>query len=341
MEAKVSIQTIKHLCELITVKPYRSGPDLVMFFNQFGWKDAYSGGFPSRYKYAEEKLLTLNERGEIIGAIEQAVDPRNFIGTELEVETLIEEVNLFLAYDGLVLIKVKHSYKVKSVQSGHPGRSPIKNIIFASTGPKPDIVLRDALANQIEITQNAEYCLVYDRHINEDSGLSWGELVEWWMDLNQVQIWDKKIEEELYLRLKRSIPSESPPAHKLFHAYYTFKRQGIQQLPALLPEVYLHFDPKTVVERSGKKVLNRQRMDFLLLLPGDIRIVVEVDGKHHYADRDIASPVRYAEMMMEDRELRLMGYEVYRFGAVELSESVGKSTVTRFFERIFKKHGIL
>jgi very-short-patch-repair endonuclease len=340
VEEKVSIQTIKHLCELITAKPYRSGPDLVMFFNQFGWDDTYGEGFPSRYRYVEEKLLDLNDRGMVVGAIEQAIDPRNFIGTEFVVEALVEEANLFLAFDGLVLAQVNHSYKVKSIRGSRAGREPIKNIIFASIDPKPDIVLRDALTNQIEITRNAEHCLVYDRNIAEEGGLQWSELVDWWVALMKVKSHNRKVEEELYVRLYQSIPDVSPPAQFLFRTYYSLKRRDFKHLPALLPEVYLHFDPKTIAERNGKKVLNRQRMDFLLLLPDDVRIVIEVDGKHHYADGDTADPRKYAEMMMEDRDLRLLGYEIYRFGAIELSSANAERNLTRFFERIFKKHRI-
>ena len=42
---------------------------------------------------------------------------------------------------------------------------PTKNLIFAANGPKPELVLLDALNNQIEITANAEFCLVYDRPV--------------------------------------------------------------------------------------------------------------------------------------------------------------------------------
>jgi very-short-patch-repair endonuclease len=59
-------------------------------------------------------------------------------------------------------------------------------------------------------------------------------------------------------------------------------------------------------------------MDFLLLLPGRQRVVIEVDGKQHYAEGDAASPRLYGEMVAEDRRLRLRGYEVYRFGGYEL-----------------------
>jgi hypothetical protein len=71
-------------------------------------------------------------------------------------------------------------------------------------------------------------------------------------------------------------------------------------------------------------------MDFLLLLPGGVRVVLEVDGKTHYADDDgHAAPGRYATMVKADRELKLSGYELYRFGAVELSGNDGRGCPSR------------
>ncbi|MER5708450.1 hypothetical protein [Streptomyces sp. NPDC002122] len=61
-------------------------------------------------------------------------------------------------------------------------------------------------------------------------------------------------------------------------------------------------------------------MDFLLLTPDRSRIVIEVDGVQHYADATgKASPRLYSEMVAEDRRLRLMGYDIYRFGGHELA----------------------
>jgi very-short-patch-repair endonuclease len=68
--------------------------------------------------------------------------------------------------------------------------------------------------------------------------------------------------------------------------------------------------------------------------------VIEVDGKQHYSDGEISSPSRYAEMVHADRELRLLGYEVYRFGGAELAGETGESLVREFFVRLFRKHGI-
>lgn len=80
-------------------------------------------------------------------------------------------------------------------------------------------------------------------------------------------------------------------------------------------------------------------MDFLLLLPHRVRVVIECDGKQHYADDGRASPRRYAEMTTEDCELRLNGYEVYRFGGADLVD--GPETVRRldaFFDRLAVRH---
>lgn len=46
--------------------------------------------------------------------------------------------------------------------------SPAKNLIFATNGPKPELVLRDAVNNDIEIVSNGEFCLVFDRPIPAD-----------------------------------------------------------------------------------------------------------------------------------------------------------------------------
>jgi hypothetical protein len=53
-------------------------------------------------------------------------------------------------------------------------------------------------------------------------------------------------------------------------------------------------------------------MVFLLLLPQRIRIVIECHGRQHYVDESgRAESQRYSEMVAEDRELRLCGYEVW------------------------------
>ena len=90
-------------------------------------------------------------------------------------------------------------------------------------------------------------------------------------------------------------------------------------------------------------------MDFLLLLPENRRVVIEIDGKQYYsikrspeihaylADMDEASmpqtpmllpsPQVYADTARSDRELQLRGYYVYRFGGYVLFGEAGKNLV--------------
>jgi very-short-patch-repair endonuclease len=128
----------------------------------------------------------------------------------------------------------------------------------------------------------------------------------------------------------------------MFLAYTELLQQYGFGLPALIPQVYLHYDPYSQRHRRSAGPLPRQRMDFLMLLRGRRRLVIEIDGQQHYADGDQASPRLYAEMMREDRALRLDGYEVYRFGGAEFRDPQEAGTEIRaFFGRILTSHGYL
>jgi very-short-patch-repair endonuclease len=81
-------------------------------------------------------------------------------------------------------------------------------------------------------------------------------------------------------------------------------------------------------------------MDFLLLLSGRQRIMLEVDGKHHFSENDQPSIRVHADMVSADRELRLAGYEVYRFGANELVGNGAKARIADFFEKLFRRHRV-
>jgi very-short-patch-repair endonuclease len=212
-----------------------------------------------------------------------------------------------------------------------------KNLIFASPD-KPDLRFRDALDNDVEIVTNADKVLVYDRPIGNE-GLRWNDLQQWWSDTEQIT--DPTLAKRtLYLRLKASLPHNSPPQSLLFDAFFEGFRSAVPNLPALIPEVWLHWDPRTVKER-GTNALLRFRMDFLLLLPQGVRVVIEVDGKHHYADLTGSADVqRYAQMVRADRELKLAGYEVFRFGAAELQTPTVKADVKAFFQALFKRYGV-
>ncbi len=180
--------------------------------------------------------------------------------------------------------------------------------------------------------------LVYDRPIGAE-GITWGNLQAWWADLNGLTN-NKEAKNTLYRRLLASLPDNSPPQHLLFESYFRRFKTAIPALPALLPEVWLHWDPKTVRER-GRDALFRFRMDFLMLLPGGVRIVLEVDGKQHYADDSgRAAPRLYGAMAAADRDLKLAGYHVFRFGGAELRNETALEVVGKFFEAMFKHFGV-
>ena len=61
-------------------------------------------------------------------------------------------------------------------------------------------------------------------------------------------------------------------------------------------------------------------MGFLFLLPNDVRVVIEIDGKERYTIGDDACPKKYATMVNTDLFLKLDGFQVFRFGGFELKE---------------------
>lgn len=120
--------------------------------------------------------------------------------------------------------------------------------------------------------------------------------------------------------------------------YHEIHGSAVRDLPALLPEIWLHWDPKTVGER-GTEALLRFRMDFLLLLPHGQRVVIEVDGSQHYSSADgRANGTKYADNVRGDRELKLSGYEVFRFGATELQDRKrARTLLEQFFSDLFRR----
>lgn len=121
---KISEETIKAVQKVITgdsleggnsIAPYRSGPDLVSFFNQFGESDEYGQGFPSRWYYVEEKLRTLNNTDNLKRVLESTVDPRHFLGSDHDVDEAVEYLNQYLEYDELQIVREGKYYRVREI----------------------------------------------------------------------------------------------------------------------------------------------------------------------------------------------------------------------------------
>jgi hypothetical protein len=222
-----------------------------------------------------------------------------------------------------------------------------KNLIFAADGPKPELRLVDAVSNTIEITKNAQFCLVYDRPLTGDE-LTWADLVTWWAaSPNGQGASGQEAARQLWRRLWRSLdrdraPDADPgPERQMFRVYGEVLAKYGDHLPALIPQVYLHYDPYTRSRQRTVGPLPRQRMDFLMLMRGRRRLVLECDGKQHYADgRGQASPRLYAQMVAADRELHLAGYEIVRFGGAEFQSAEEAGTMLhRYFVRLLAAHG--
>ncbi|WP_434043004.1 MULTISPECIES: hypothetical protein [Sorangium] len=258
-----------------------------------------------------------------------------------EVSTLLEIFNRHLKTDGWEIhesntISGKPVFSARRLIVGLQVDGRPKNVIFASS-VKPDLRFKDALNNDIEIVTHLDKVLVFDKPI-PTTGLRWRDIQRWWAEKRQLDPTLRTTKENLYLRLLSSLPESSPPQRLLFRTFYATYKDSFEELPALLPEVWLHYDPRTVTER-GRDALLRQRMDFLMLFSHGLRVVIEVDGMHHYADSNgRADPAAYAKMAAADRDLRLAGYEVYRFGATELVGPEGEEAVAAFFRELFRLH---
>ena len=268
---------------------------------------------------------------------------------------LVEVINRYIDHDGYKLVVKdtigdKDFYECISTRVGVQGQ--VKNIIFAAKY-KPEIAFDDALNNDIRITRNENHCLIYNRSI-PSSGVMWNDLVEWYAAENNLTD-DQNPEVAFITRLCDCLDTsfkangaKAGPETWMLQAYYNLKKELGIDLPALIPQVYLYYDPQTLKQR-GYKLFEHQKMDFLMIFSHKDRIVIEIDGKQHYAEGATASPKLYSEMVRAHREMSLLGYDVYRFGGYEFMGADADETVKnkvldnikQFFVRLFCKYGIL
>ncbi|SDB74335.1 AbiJ-related protein [Belnapia rosea] len=262
--------------------------------------------------------------------LEESLDPLCRRGDRQD--ALVARLNQVLRRDGYEMrLEEEFSgypiHRFHQVSRGVSG--PPKNLIFASVGPKPEIAFRDAINNDIMIRSHQESCLVYDRAIGP-GGLLWSELAGWWRERN-LGLTEEQARTALGMRLRDSLAPESDAERMLFDSYFKLYSRALGSLlPALVPQVYLHYDPAVVKQLKHREGLLRQRMDFLLLLPNRHRVVLKVDGTQHFSKNGKPSIETYAAMVAADRELRLSGYELFRFGANELVGQGATETIRNF-----------
>lgn len=101
---KTSDATIDYFKNIITgdnnLAPYKSGPDLVRLFNNFGYSEEYGQGFPSRWQYTKNKLDELNDTEMLENLFSKVLSPQNFISNESNLNKIIIELNKYLKFDG-------------------------------------------------------------------------------------------------------------------------------------------------------------------------------------------------------------------------------------------------
>ncbi|WP_327170071.1 hypothetical protein OG471_00210 [Streptomyces sp. NBC_01336] len=97
-------------------------------------------------------------------------------------------------------------------------RGTFKNLIFAAVGPKPQIVLRDAVSNEVEIVRNADNCLVYKDPLPAQ-GLTWRQMVTWWQTHHMPDTEEPEAADALYRRLYHSL--DSLPEQTVLRTYCT------------------------------------------------------------------------------------------------------------------------
>lgn len=107
---RLTAKSLEHLTGIITgdsqKSPYRSGPQLVGFFNDFGEGDLYGQGFPSRAQFARSKLDKFNGTDTMKGIVSAAFD---FIGEDgFNAEDAAYQFNRILSRDGFRLVMKDH-----------------------------------------------------------------------------------------------------------------------------------------------------------------------------------------------------------------------------------------
>lgn len=116
-------------------KDYRSGSQLVAFFNALGFDDTYGQGFPSRWVYTDERLKILNGKPELDKCICNAFAVVNYIGRVTELDSLIADFNQYMVFDKWSVVRDNDMITFKRrdkviVDSGSRNHAEIKEDEF-------------------------------------------------------------------------------------------------------------------------------------------------------------------------------------------------------------------
>lgn len=150
----LSQKTLQCLREMINERTeYRSGPQLVRFFNALGFQDVYGQGFPSRWVYTDERLSRLNGTPKLDQCLKDTFAPVNFVGRIGELDSLLSEFNQYLAFDKWRIdrdnaeLRFKRLERVEIQEPPSPKQEEdaflsreFSNVAFGGLGLEPTVV---------------------------------------------------------------------------------------------------------------------------------------------------------------------------------------------------------
>lgn len=104
----LSEKTLEKLREIINgdgTPDKRSGPQLVIFFNRLGFNDIYGPGFPSRWRYTDEKLKRINGTPDLDKCIKNAFSVADYLDRIDQLDAKIADFNRYLAFDKWKIVR--------------------------------------------------------------------------------------------------------------------------------------------------------------------------------------------------------------------------------------------
>ena len=146
--------------------------------------------------------------------------------------------------------------------------------------------------------EHANSCLVYERPIG--NGLAWLDLVRWWKEHEGIADL-AEARTSLGRRLLASLGEG--PEQEFFKAYFrNFAERLGDSLPALIPQVYLHYDPE-IASRLGVPAVDALSGEFdVAKTPEGAALAGRIAAR---LQRDcVASLERFVEEIDESFEIR-------------------------------------